>query len=498
MRAAMGAMLLFIVGLGPVTGQERKFPYEAVIDVDEEFVRCGPGPKYYPTGKVTRGSRITVHRHDPGGWAMIAPPPESFSWIQAEYVQKGASGKGALTANNVIVHVGSSLGDDRGVYQRTLSKGDSVEVLGEQLFVTERGPVKMYKIKPPPREYRWIAGKALVPANGAAPPNRAIPKGPDKPIPFIQGPVAKELETSVAAENDAFAPSPFDPAAEQDAALMPLDEPPVVAGTDEPRPAGPPPEPGSLEALRLELAALDEQFRGMLQAEPNTWDLAALKSAYTGLETQAQHPAFTSHVQQRLATIQRYGKIQQDFVEFYRLTSETKQRDAQLSSLQKAQETQLKLLQSAGVAPPVAPASTGQPRMENGPPSVSPTPVADPNAAAGGVPMTEAGTSTGPTPPPNVAAPAATPSQTKPASRFSGAGIVQKSSIPAPGVPPYMLIAPDGRLLAYLEPADGVDLDQVENQALGIVGERSHREALKTDVIIVRGYQPVILRSTQR
>ena len=59
-----------------------------------------------------------------------------------------------------------------------------------------------------------------------------------------------------------------------------------------------------------------------------------------------------------------------------------------------------------------------------------------------------------------------------------------------------MLVAPDGRLLAYLEASQGVNLDSLQNQALGIVGERSFREALQADVIVVRGYQPVVLRTT--
>lgn len=472
MRPVWLALGLLGIGLPLADAQERKFPYEAVVDVEEEFVRCGPGPKYYPTGKLRRGDRVTVHRHDPGGWAMIAPPADSFSWIQSEYVQKLASGRGSLTSNNVIVHVGSNLGAERSVYQRTLSKGDTVEILGEETFATDRGEARMYKIKPPLREYRWIAGKAIVAANGRAPgPAPAAPKGPDQPIPFIQGPIAKELETEVAAESDAFDPSPFGPAMTEGSPKTgaPLLNPTAEAvGVAEGR-VSEPVEPGSLEDLRQQLATLDQQFRAMLQVEPQSWDLAALKAAYTALETAADHPAFTSHVQQRLATIQRYGKIQADYVDFYRLTSETQERDAKLMSLQKQNESKLKAAEAApsspqtGVPAPLTPSSNGTPIPAN---SAQPATNGGPQAAQ----------------PP----------------KFSGAGIVQKSTIPAPGVPGYVLLSPDGRLLAYLEAAPGVDLSRAQNQALGIIGERAFRDNLKTDVIVVRGFQPVVLRTTLR
>jgi hypothetical protein len=57
-----------------------------------------------------------------------------------------------------------------------------------------------------------------------------------------------------------------------------------------------------------------------------------------------------------------------------------------------------------------------------------------------------------------------------------------------------MLIAPDGRLLAHLQPGMGVDLSAYVNQSLGIIGPRSYRADLKADVITVRSVHPVRLR----
>jgi hypothetical protein len=64
-----------------------------------------------------------------------------------------------------------------------------------------------------------------------------------------------------------------------------------------------------------------------------------------------------------------------------------------------------------------------------------------------------------------------------------------------PGGPQYALIAPSGKLLAYLVPAPGVDLRRSLNQAVGVVGERGFRQEWGADAIVVRGVQPVQLRT---
>ena len=89
------ALCLVLVGnfVAPVQAQDRKFPYEAVVDLDSEYVRSGPGPNFYPTDKLPRGAKVMVHRHDPGGWCMIAPPVGSFSWILAKNVKKTEIGR---------------------------------------------------------------------------------------------------------------------------------------------------------------------------------------------------------------------------------------------------------------------------------------------------------------------------------------------------------------------------------------------------------------------
>jgi len=440
--------------------QDRRFPYEAIVDVDEEFVRSGQGPRYYPTGKLSRGDKVIVHRHDPGGWYMISPPAGSFSWIQSEYVQRMADGRGRLIANNVIVHVGSSLADERSVYQRTLSKGDTVEILGEATVDTERGPVSLYKIKPPAREYRWIAGKAVVPAgNGTGKPQPKFqPNVP--PAPSIKGPIALELDPS----DDAFAPSPFQTESEQGP------QPALKTGEQSPKLA---PE-GSLEAQREQLHELDRQFREMIQQEPATWTLATLEASYQALDRAAGDESLHASVAQRLRTLQKYARIQKDYEDFHRLSMETKQRDAQLASLQKQLESGAgSPSDAASFSPPATGALGGV--YDGVTPSLGSTP---PNP-----PSERGGENAGP-------AKRAKP----PGAKFDGAGIIERAASP-PGAPPFALVAPDGRLLAYLQPPAGLDLNRYLRQSMGIYGERSYHAELKADLIIIRGMQPVRLQT---
>jgi hypothetical protein len=469
MRSFALAVCLMGLGMAGAEAQDRKFPYDAVVDVDEELARCGPGPKYYPTSKVKRGEKVSVHRHDPGGWSMIAPPAGSFSWVQSEYVQRLASGKGTLTANNVVAHVGSSLGDDRGVYQRTLSKGDTVEIIGEATVTTERGPVAMYKIKPPAREFRWIPGKALVPAKDArgAPPGNKL-RLPLEPAPSVSGPIALEFDDSQSptGEPDPFGPQPTEPMESESGNIPtlpklgqePSETPPLMGAINAP--------PESLDGLRKQLESLDRKLKDTLRQEPQSWDLASIEQEYQRLDQAANHPAFHAHVQQRLYSLKRYNKVRQDYVDFFQLTAETKQRDAQLLSMQRQHEEQLKALQTA------APTPNGMST-----PQQSPTPL---SGAPGSLPPGAQPSS----PPPPGASP-----------KFVGAGIVQRLNSPPADGPQYALVTPDGRLLAYLEPTPGLDLTPAVNQALGIQGQRGYREDLKADLIVVRGYQPVTLRT---
>lgn len=471
--------------------QERKFPYEAVVDLDAEYVRCGPGPKYYPTDKLTRGQTVTVVRHDPGGWAMIAPPPESFSWINAEYVQRIDGKRGTVTANNIIVHVGSKLGDERSVYQRTLSKNDTVEILSEAKVVTERGPMTMYRIKPPAREYRWIATKALVPASAfKGGPAGAPLKPPAAPLPNITGPIALDTELPTAPEADPFAPAipvstgatPAGPEMSAPIVAAPISNGPSL-GSTQPSPGPTTPAIGTIDPHRTRFYEIDEQMRAMLQRDPLEWNLDAVERDLLELNKQPIPPNLHVQIQSRLKHLQKYVRMQRDFTELHQLTSETKKRDAQLLSLQRKTEEQLRQLESGQVsAPSPTPIPQPAPSPTPRPAPVTPKPSLTPGQV---VPISTGTRPPVPAPSPRPANPAAVP-------KFDGAGIVQKRS--DEGKPAYAIVAPDGRLLAYLQPPAELDLAPFVNFQMGVIGERAFDAAVGADVIQVRGLQPVVLR----
>lgn len=480
----------FFAVTSPVAwGQERKFPYEAIVDLDAEYVRCGPGPKYYPTDKLTRGQTVTVIRHDPGGWAMIAPPPESFSWINAEHVQRLDGNRGTLIQNNVIVHVGSKLGDERSVYQRTLSKNDTVEILGESKVTTERGPANLYRIKPPAREYRWIATKALVPASAfKGGPQGAPLKSPAAPLPNIRGPIAVETELPLMTGDDPFAPAipvssgpkTVDPGLTAPIIATPLPTGPSL-GMAPPSVGTTPPVVGSIDPHRARFYEIDQQMRDMLKRDPLEWNLPALEQAFLELDKQPLPPNLHAQIQSRLRQLQKYSRMQRDFADLHQLTSETKKRDAQLVSMQRQTEEQLRMLEN-GQTPMPQPAPAPTPRPTLAP--VTPRPSQPPG------PGTATPVSNGPKP----SAPPVTPRPANPAAvpKFDGAGIVQKRS--DEGKPPFAIVAPDGRLLAYLQAPPELDLAPFVNFQMGVTGTRAFDPAVDADVIQVRGLQPVQLR----
>jgi hypothetical protein len=78
--------------------------------------------------------------------------------------------------------------------------------------------------------------------------------------------------------------------------------------------------------------------------------------------------------------------------------------------------------------------------------------------------------------------------------QLDGAGVVQRLPRPVSGLPTHALVAPDGRLLAYLTAGQGVQLDQYLGKSMGVIGKRSHDGRLRSDVIVVEKLLPVQLQ----
>ncbi|MBM4077928.1 MAG: hypothetical protein FJ267_20050, partial [Planctomycetes bacterium] len=272
--------------------QERQLPYDAIVETEGEYVRSGPGPTFYPTDRLKKGNKITVHRHDPGGWCMIAPPTGSFSWIRAEYIEKTGKDRGVLKKNNVVVHVGSNVNpDEYTTIQGNLSKGDAVEILGEKMFLFEGVSKQMYKITPIKKEWRWITRKAIVPADSLRDDPFSTQPPARKPKP--SGPVADrdELDPNSFAKPISTGPVPVrsgDDAIEEQPITRPAKKPSVKS--DSPAKT----EKSDSSEFRSQLDEIDRDFRAMIQQDPSAWQLDDITKRYQELEDHVTQPAHSN------------------------------------------------------------------------------------------------------------------------------------------------------------------------------------------------------------
>ncbi|MFQ5733299.1 MAG: SH3 domain-containing protein [Planctomycetaceae bacterium] len=452
MRLFIATLVLF--GLSKVASADggKRFPYQAIVQGNDVHARSGPGKNYYATAKLSRGQRVSVHRHDPGGWYMIAPPRGSFSWIRCSHVKQQSPSRGTLTHDNVIVRVGSDFGDDRDIEQVRLSTGDAINILGEKTFNTRFGSVRMFKIAPPRGEYRWVRGRFLTPIGDAARRvnDRDPYSVPSNAVRDLTGPT--DLSHPIAAGG----PVLVAPGSSQSSRR------PVISG--------------GRERDRTQLAALDAKFRQIVEGDTSTWDFSQIEAEYRQLRTRASHPLIARQIDRRLPTIDHYRTVKAEYDRMILLTSQTHQRDKELSGVRHANQL------------------AGDPRFRRaGPSSGGPTPAPAEN---GGRPTVRHGSPTPGQPQfsppvPNTSRTPRRRASTGPA--FDGAGIVKLVRQVRPGLPRYALASPDGRFLAYLEPVRGLQLARYVGRSIGVYGRRTHRQDLGGDYIVVRAMRPVRL-----
>src|SRR5579864_5892677 len=105
LAGALGALLI-----GAAAARAQVYPAEVTIQVPEVEVRSGPTMKFYATSKLSAGQRVTVIRQDAAqrDWLAIKPPPGSFSWIKADYVNQTSQSAIVKTKDPVAVKPGSS------------------------------------------------------------------------------------------------------------------------------------------------------------------------------------------------------------------------------------------------------------------------------------------------------------------------------------------------------------------------------------------------------
>lgn len=409
-----------------------QFPYEAVVRTDNAAVRCGQGKNYYVTAQLRKGTQVVVHRHDPGGWSMISPPEGSFSWIAADQVRVDAPGTGTVElsegdTSGAPVWIGSDQGDHHSVRQRVLRTGDTVQILGEDSF--DKG--RFYKIAPPAREFRWIKGDFLLPADPTL-RQEALNDPYANPLAADSAPVEESSE-----EPDSESPVPSLPrvAARE-----------VRGSSDEASP-------------KAALREIDRHYSEMMELDPAQWDIDELVQSYQGLAASA--PELAGQIQQRLAVLEPRRKLHAEYQSLLQLSAETTARDQELAAQASLPQIETAMDVSLGapseLETPEQFASAGElPPGSLSQPALNPVPAH--SSAAGGV------------------------------SKLNGAGIVQRLSNGQFGI-----TSPTGKLLAVLQADPQVGLERVVGQSMGFVGVRQYDARLGTDRLIVKQMIPVRL-----
>ena len=454
----------------------QKFPYDAVIADDEVYARSGPGNKpYYPTARLRKGDHVTVIRHDPGGWFMIEPPPGSFAWVREEFVKR-QDDRGVITSDTqVVAWVGTSFGDDHFVEQRRLQSGEEVEILGAKTLKDERGEVNYLRIKSPKGHFRWIPGAKIVSSEKQLAAANARARGGDpfsgdsKSVPIDM--ISHEPNGNGSFVSDSKSvPAPRDPGRRPAPTPKDLEDDSPPARSTARSPSGnnsaPPFAASGHNDAQQRLTVVDQQLQDMLKRETRDWDFTAIEAELQDLQS---NDATSAPAARRLASLSKYKQVKADYDSFARIMDETNRRDAELAAAQRAQ-------QAPGTIAPVNRPQAAAPSN-----NVRSAPLTNPN-----IPNRAAQ-------PGRSLAPAI---QSRPApakGRFGGAGIIQRSGANQPGLPKYVLMHPNGQRLAYLQP-DGVDLDKYLGESMGIEGDRTYRPELKSDLMIVKGLQPVKLK----
>lgn len=271
------ALAAIMVSLPSICAAGEQFPYEAHVNVEEAYVRSGPGENYYPTAKLRSGEKVEVYRHDQGGWCAIRPPTGSFSWVPARYLQPAEDNLAIVTEDNVSVRVGSLLSDARHTAQVRLRKGEVVELLEPQALLTQGVPPAWCKIAPPSGEFRWVHASQL---------DRQPPKRP------ALANTSSDTSTGTNSGDAQGAPGAGTDAGQQ------------AAGKSQQAPA---------EDFQRELESIEIELSVIVVEEPAVWSFESLLLRAEKLLQQADTPLERGRAQVLINRINRFADIKQQY-----------------------------------------------------------------------------------------------------------------------------------------------------------------------------------------
>ncbi|QDT66045.1 hypothetical protein [Calycomorphotria hydatis] len=78
--------------------------------------------------------------------------------------------------------------------------------------------------------------------------------------------------------------------------------------------------------------------------------------------------------------------------------------------------------------------------------------------------------------------------------RFDAAGIIQQTPQQHPETPPFVLIKPDGSVVAFLKEQPGIELGRYIGQSMGVDGQMFTHPDIPTPMIVVRQLTPVAIK----
>lgn len=303
-------------------------PYVAVVNTDEATVRSGPGMQYYSTQKLPTGTKVNVYRHDPGGWAAISPPANSFSWVMGKYVQVDSDEKATINADQVNARVGSQFSDIRDVIQVKLNQGQQVYIRDAKLLRVGQSGQTWYKIEPPSGEFRWIRlqdlakeakVEAAAPVAIQSPPDLPPAKMPtqppvnpdEQPLKVVQD----NWEPSQKTQQTSGSPS-------QDATVRQTTfQERLTETVEDAMPIAIPPEsisPNAAEALEREreLRLLSHKLSRTVTEPPKTWYFDDLYAEAETILDEAQTGHVRSLARELLQEIDRFDKVKREYRQF--------------------------------------------------------------------------------------------------------------------------------------------------------------------------------------
>ena len=146
------------------TVQAETYPYVAYVAPANAQVYSGPGKAYYATDDLSAGMKLEVFR-EVAGWLAIRPPLGSFCWVPARDVELTDTPDVAqVLSEETVAWIGTRIDKTADhVWQVKLTQGDRVKVLGVKRRAGQNGQAAetWYRIAPPEGEYRWIRAEDI-------------------------------------------------------------------------------------------------------------------------------------------------------------------------------------------------------------------------------------------------------------------------------------------------------------------------------------------------